>query len=76
MCVNAVDILNLDTANLSDTDKKEYSKVVKKFNEYLKNTIFNCANFNKVNQPADKKSNSLQGYAKWQTIAKLAKWKI
>ena len=55
MGVNAVDVLA--TTNISDDDKKNYSKVVKKFNEYFKvrkNTIFERANFNLASQLADK----------------------
>ena len=54
MGVDAVDVLA--TTNISDDDKKNYSKVVKKFNEYFKvrkNTIFERANFNLASQLAD-----------------------
>ena len=53
MGVDAEDVLA--TTNISN-DKKDYSKVVRKFNEYFKvrkNTIFECANFNLTRQLAD-----------------------
>lgn len=46
----------LATTNISDGDKKDYGKVVKKFNDYLKvrkNTVFERANFNLARQLAD-----------------------
>ena len=45
---DAMDVLA--TTNISDGDKKDYSKVVKEFNEYF---IFECANFNLASQLAD-----------------------
>ena len=54
MGADTLDILA--TKNISDNDRKDYSKVVKKFNEYfkvLKNTIFECTNFNLASQLAD-----------------------
>ena len=46
----------LATTNNSDGDKKDYGKVVKKFNDYFKvrkNTVFECANFNLARQLTD-----------------------
>ena len=46
----------LATTNISDGDKKDYGKVVKKFNDYFKvrkNTVFERANFNLARQLAD-----------------------
>ena len=54
MGVDAEDVLA--TTNISNDDKKDYSKVVRKFNEYFKvrkNTIFERANFNLTRQLAD-----------------------
>ena len=51
MGVNAVDALA--TTSISDDDKKDYSKVMRKFNYYFKvqkNTIIDRANFNLASQ--------------------------
>ena len=54
MGVDSEDVLA--TTNISDDDKKDYIKVVRKFNEYFKvrkNTIFERVNFNLTRQLAD-----------------------